>query len=205
LNFFNGVPSFSTYFTSATTGYILCGDSIAKTIDGGTTWAFPYIGPSISGYSIFFPNVDTGYVSCAAGKILKTINGGTSWTLQITPTNQDLRSLYFINSNTGYAVGYGGTIVKTTTGGGTGVNEHQDISRLLRIHPNPSSDNITIEASENLHCSLLTIMNINCQEVLNATIHNPKSTIDIKNLPSGVYFVKVTGEKGVQVGKIIKE
>ena len=163
LNFYNGFPSFSTYFTSATTGYLLCRDSVVKTIDGGT-----------------------------------------SWTMQNTPTNKDLRSLYFLDPNIGYAVGVGGTILKTTTGGGTGLTELQDISRLLRIHPNPSSGFITIE-SEAPYCSYLTIMNINGIEVLNRTINKPCITIDIKNLPGGLYFLKVTEEKAVYVGKIIKE
>jgi hypothetical protein len=35
-------------------------------------------------------------------------------------------------------------------------------------------------------------------------VNEPTITIDIRNLPGGVYVVKVVGEKGVQVGKIIK-
>jgi len=32
-----------------------------------------------------------------------------------------------------------------------------------------------------------------------------KTTIDISGLKSGVYVVKVVGEKGVQVGKFIRQ
>jgi len=47
-------------------------------------------------------------------------------------------------------------------------------------------------------------MNINGEELITRQITEPKTQLDISTLPSGVYVVKLVGEKGVQVGKVVK-
>jgi hypothetical protein len=47
-------------------------------------------------------------------------------------------------------------------------------------------------------------MNLSGQQLITRQITEPKTQIDISTLPSGVYIVKVIGEKGVQVGKFLK-
>jgi hypothetical protein len=48
-------------------------------------------------------------------------------------------------------------------------------------------------------------MNLNGQEVMQYKITESKTQIDITSLPSGVYFVRLTNDKTVQVGKIVKQ
>jgi hypothetical protein len=48
-------------------------------------------------------------------------------------------------------------------------------------------------------------MNLNGEEVLSLTLINPKTKIDISNLPNGIYFVRVTNDKTVEVTKFIKQ
>jgi hypothetical protein len=43
------------------------------------------------------------------------------------------------------------------------------------------------------------------QQLITRQLTEPKTQIDISNLPSGVYFVRVTNDKTVEVGKITKE
>jgi len=83
-----------------------------------------------------------------------------------------------------------------------GINEQQE-SRLS-IYPNPATDKITIETSAIPTKSQLSIMNLSSQEILTRQITEPKTQIDISNLPSGVYFVRLTNDKSVEVGKFIK-
>ena len=47
-------------------------------------------------------------------------------------------------------------------------------------------------------------MNLCGEVVLSCQTTGLKTQIDISNLPAGVYFVRVTGEKTVQVEKVIK-
>jgi hypothetical protein len=73
------------------------------------------------------------------------------------------------------------------------------------IYPNPSSTQITIETPEITTHSLLTIMNLNGQELLKCQITEPKTVVDMTNLPKGIYFVRLTNDRTVEVGKIIKQ
>ncbi len=48
-------------------------------------------------------------------------------------------------------------------------------------------------------------MNLNGQEIIVQQIEESITIIDICNLPSGIYFVKLTNNLTVQVGKFIKK
>lgn len=84
-----------------------------------------------------------------------------------------------------------------------GVNEPQE-SRFS-LYPNPVTDKITVETSSTPTQSQLSIMNVNGQQLITRHITEPKTVIDISDLPIGVYIVRLTNDKTVEVGKIIKE
>ena len=72
----------------------------------------------------------------------------------------------------------------------------------LQVFPNPTFTNITIEIPTK---GSLFIHNISGQQLLRQQITEPTTTIDVNTLQSGIYVVKIVGEKGVQVGKFIKQ
>jgi len=91
--------------------------NVLKTTDGGENWTATT--PGFSAKSIFFNNVDTGYVS-GDGKIAKTTNGGATWTTQWSGEMFiDGGVLYFVDKNTGFCTYKDGTVLKTTNGGTT--------------------------------------------------------------------------------------
>ena len=51
----------------------------------------------------------------------------------------------------------------------------------------------------------LSILSLNSQQLITCQLTEPITQIDISTLPSGVYFVRVTGERTVQVGKFVKQ
>jgi Secretion system C-terminal sorting domain len=75
----------------------------------------------------------------------------------------------------------------------------------LSIYPNPATDKITVEISRETEGSKLFIVNVEGQVQLEQKITQSKTQIDISTLPSGVYFVRLTNEKTVEVGKIVKK
>jgi hypothetical protein len=83
-----------------------------------------------------------------------------------------------------------------------GIDELKVPMEGIVVYPNPSSDKITIETPVRGH---LFIHNLNGQQLLHQEIAEPTTTVDVSTLPSGVYVVKLVGEKGVQVGKFIKQ
>ena len=84
-----------------------------------------------------------------------------------------------------------------------GINKLQ-VSRLP-LYPNPATDKITVETSEASKESNLEIVNIEGQQFITRQITDTKTQLDISTLPSGVYFVRVTNDKTVKMGKIIKQ
>jgi hypothetical protein len=46
---------------------------------------------------------------------------------------------------------------------------------------------------------------MNGQQLISRQFTESRTQLDISNLPSGVYFVRMTGEKFVALGKFIKQ
>lgn len=91
---------------------------------------------------------------------------------------------------------------------GVGLDESSVVGRQssVSIYPNPSSTFITITLPfiTPVNNATLSIYNVNTQQVLSRRITAQKTVLDISTLPRGVYFVKITDERTVEVGKFVK-
>ena len=83
-----------------------------------------------------------------------------------------------------------------------GINDHNQTISTLNIYPNPATDKITIKTPVK---GSFSIHNISGQELIIRQITEPKTQIDISSLPSGIYFVRLSGDRTVEVGKFIKQ
>ena len=72
------------------------------------------------------------------------------------------------------------------------------------IHPNPSSDKITIETTVIPKKGQFSFFNMQGREIITCQITESKTQLDITALPSGVYFVRLTGDRTVQGEKFVK-
>ena len=100
----------------------------------------------------------------------------------------------------------------------TGCNSQQEVEEACRIttvdeagiyqnitiYPNPSSTQITIELCETpLKNTSLSIYNISGQQLISRLVNEPKTEIDISNLPTGIYIVKLQTPKEVITQKLV--
>ena len=76
---------------------------------------------------------------------------------------------------------------------------------LPSLYPNPASNELTIESLPIPALSQLTISNIDGQQLITRQITQPKIQLDISSLPSGMYIVRLTGDKTVSTSKFIKQ
>jgi photosystem II stability/assembly factor-like uncharacterized protein len=159
---------------------------------------------------ISFPTPLIGYAAMYDplsyyGAIYNTNNGDSTWNLSYGgPSGPMFISVNFTNDSIGFAVTSDGYIYKH--GLITGINpESQSISSSINVYPNPATDKITIKTSPTPTRSQLTIMNLNGEEILTQSLIKPKTQIDISSLPSGVYFVRLTNDRTVEVRKFVKE
>jgi hypothetical protein len=79
------------------------------------------------------------------------------------------------------------------------------IADKLSIYPNPAHAAISIELpTQPSKNTSLTISNTNGQQLITQPIVKPQTEIDISNLPTGIYIVKVWNDKEVMVLKVVK-
>ena len=71
------------------------------------------------------------------------------------------------------------------------------------LYPNPAKNLLHIEVKNEIEMSSISIYNMWGQVVLTTT--NPSNTIEVSNLKTGNYFIKVTTDKGTATSKFIKE
>ena len=81
--------------------------------------------------------------------------------------------------------------------------ENNECESEVSIYPNPAKERLYINTS--IPIKELTICNLLGQEIQKYNMTEKTSSIDISGLKEGVYFVKLSTEKGVYATKIIKE
>jgi len=79
---------------------------------------------------------------------------------------------------------------------------------LLKIitYPNPFNSILTIEANTDslVRGKRLNLYNVTGQLYLTQTIQSKKTVLNVANLPSGIYILRIEGKKGENVYKLIK-
>lgn len=206
----------SINFINNEAGFVLSTLSIRKTTNGGVNWT--WIDPP-SGYSyesVFFSNLNTGYVtgnSSNSGRIFKTTNAGNNWLQQSIPSIGSLYSIAFVNPNTGYAVGNSGTILKTTNGGISSVisisNEVPDKLTLYQNYPNPFNPSTMIKfdivKKSDVRLSIFDIAGKEVRTLINQSLNSGtyEYNFNSSNLPSGVYLYRLEADDAVETRRMI--
>ena len=84
---------------------------------------------------------------------------------------------------------------------GVGVDE---LMEQIEIFPNPTSGFIQISA-DLVGRKELTVMTISGQSVLEVSFLNKQKTLDLSDLPAGMYLIKITSKEGIATKRFIKE
>ncbi|MGD0709677.1 MAG: T9SS type A sorting domain-containing protein [Bacteroidales bacterium] len=86
----------------------------------------------------------------------------------------------------------------------TAVNPHQIHSIEFSIYPNPANDNVIIENASINRNNEIFIYSIQGELLLKLQMLKAKTDIDISSLAKGIYFLKVSTEKGMETIKFVK-
>jgi hypothetical protein len=77
---------------------------------------------------------------------------------------------------------------------------------LAKVYPTPTKDYLTLELVENRQDIQLQIVDVNGRVVLSQEYKGKeKIQLLVEHLTTGIYFVKIESNKGVQIAKMLKE
>jgi len=213
---------FDPYFTDMKNGWIagnintgsdLRSDLIYYTSDGGETWekqldTLLYPQRGLTG--IYFLNKKEGIAWGEGFKIWRTTDGGNNWIHEdvLESISNSFNKIVFPNNN------FDKRIANTYLSGEiwmyenpTSVNNYETNHSSYIIYPNPTSDFITIQFSnEELQpfaaVDKVQIFDMLGIEVMSESIHPMTSShrMNVEKLPAGVYFIRI----GDKVEKFVK-
>jgi photosystem II stability/assembly factor-like uncharacterized protein len=194
------------FFVNQNIGYV-CGfmGDFFKTTDGGQTW-IDFSGQFMNSLmNMFFIDEYTGYMSGDGGTFFQTNNGGMNWT-NLGPTRLATSSLWFTDDLTGFAVGPAGFIFKTSNGGQVFSESHAIPESKISMFPNPANSTITIKTADQTNGLPVNIAVLNCNgmQVMKRKYQSLPVQMDISNLATGIYFLRIETANNVETRKLIK-
>lgn len=169
----------------------------------------------ISPDTLYINRYNTSDGSSSLNKIYKSFDGGASWfTDSLVPPKQGgstdkLQGMHYFAGETFVSVWEDGRIVqnlKTVNGNGNvGLEEfslNQSNERSVLIYPNPTTDIINLKSTENIED--LYLIDISGKLILSEQVQNKVHQINMGNLPSGIYFLKIKTDTKIETQKIVK-
>jgi len=176
-------------------------------------------GAGISSALAFVPGTRDTWISTGGEEWLRekgdsfSEDGGHTWTAFQGTEGVSFRHMAWISPQCGWA----GSFNSSPTEGGvfkfignlsspSTLNDNHLNPFEFTIYPNPTSSTVTIGLNippeKN---SILTIFNLSGQQLISRLLTEPLTNVDMSGLVSGVYFVKVSDYKTVQVVKFVKQ
>ncbi len=189
------------------------GGSAIQTADGGFL---------ITGYTDSLLNTFTGDKRGGTVMIKLDVKGNFLWSKYFcNDFNTKMQGVDICQANDkGYAlIGYTNVnfkygvpflFIKTDSLGNLPADITTSVSRQISsdkflIFPNPAKDFITIDISEIEQGMILTIINVNGQDIIKKEISDSKTQLNISDLQCGIYFAKIQTNKKCVVKKFVKE
>jgi len=83
-----------------------------------------------------------------------------------------------------------------------GVPTEDVVLEVVSFYPNPASDVLNIRAN---NIKTIEIINMMGAIIINTSASGNTHTLDISSLTPGLYFIRVTTETGVSVGRFIRQ
>ena len=201
-------PSDSVCYIACDSGYMY------KTVDIGENWTILNLNTNANVLSISFLDDANGYALCSNKIVYKTDDGGNSWLYQTLPSNiATVFSIRMINENVGYIYAEDTqtspleirVLIKTENGGFTGLAKKNENKNIIKTYPNPFNNHLNVELEseyEEIEICDLNGLTVYSQKLTQN--NNQILKIELGNLDSGIYFLKIKTSDNYLIRKLIK-
>ena len=85
-----------------------------------------------------------------------------------------------------------------------GITEISADARSFGLYPNPATNAVTLEFNNN-SVKNISLLDLTGRVVLNTSVSDEKTTLNISNLAKGIYYVRIQTNNKVEVAKIVKD
>lgn len=207
---FPSVGLTSIWFADNLNGWV-CGDgeSILHTIDGHN-WGIQHgNGNGRTLYGIDFCDLQNGW-AVGNGLIYHTTNGGSQWVSESEQLNLEDIELFDVSvtdATTAFAVGERRSnlhpvFLKYMSN--TGVNEKSGV--MFEVYPNPVRNKLSVRILQSAvgKMELVDLFGKIVMVLFEGELRSDKIEFNVSQLPSGVYFIKITSYNFTITKKIIK-
>ncbi|WP_418262365.1 T9SS type A sorting domain-containing protein [Flavobacterium faecale] len=160
--------------------------------------------------NLYINRYNTSDVSVSNNTIYKSSDGGASWTTElIVPYKQGgstdkMQGMHYFSAETFVSVWEDGRIVQNTPDNTPlSVAEKNFVNQSVLVFPNPASTVITIQSSENME--QVQLVDMNGKLMRTQDVKSQQHQLNIADLPSGMYFLKIKTEHRTEIKKILKQ
>lgn len=88
----------------------------------------------------------------------------------------------------------------------TGLAQQAVSLHNLQVYPNPAQNQLSIAFDQPQYNTEISLINALGQQVLHSSLHATNSqSLDLRGLPSGLYYLQVKDAEGMSVVKVVKE
>ncbi|MFA4852967.1 MAG: LamG-like jellyroll fold domain-containing protein [Bacteroidales bacterium] len=181
--------------------------SIHLTINQGMGTTYNLIWSYYEGFT--FPSYNIYRGTSPSNMTLLTTLASTlnSYTDLTPPTGYVYYQIEAVNPNpcTPSKTNYNSAKSNIASNNVSGIYNYMDNIIGVSVYPNPANDNITIENPDIIKDAMISIYNIQGQLLLQQTLRQTKTKIDISKIAKGLYILKIGSQEGIAVKRFVKE
>ncbi len=114
-------------------------------------------------------------------------------------------SIAFDGNGTKWIGTFNGLAVFNENGIPVSVNENGKAENSFTVFPNPVKDQLNIELPREMKISFIEIYTMQGKVVKSQKITNNQNSIDVRDLPGGVYIIRLHTDEGEVMKKMVKQ